>query len=130
MRPVPAGGYAVTAPYAVYSSFGVPGSGPEPQAIEQLARCLDHESAVAGALMADHHKGYSMPIGGVIAYRDMISPSGVGYDIGCGNCAMRTDLKVEDVIKDMPRIMDEVASQISFGVGRAPNRARHASHQN
>ena len=34
--------------------------------------------------MADNHLGYSMPIGGVAAYREMISPSGVGYDIGCG----------------------------------------------
>jgi len=33
------------------------------------------------ALMADHHKGYAVPIGGVVAYKDSISPSGVGYDI-------------------------------------------------
>lgn len=31
--------------------------------------------------MADHHKGYAVPIGGVVAYRDAISPSGVGYHI-------------------------------------------------
>jgi tRNA-splicing ligase RtcB len=35
------------------------------------------------ALMADHHLGYSMPIGGVAAYDGKVSPSGVGYDIGC-----------------------------------------------
>ena len=33
-----------------------------------------------------------MPIGGVVAYRDHISPSGVGFDIGCGNLAVRTGL--------------------------------------
>ena len=34
------------------------------------------------AMMADHHKGYGVPIGGVIAHEYLISPSGVGYDIG------------------------------------------------
>ena len=28
-----------------------------------------------------------MPVGGVIAYDGKVSPSGVGYDIGCGNKA-------------------------------------------
>ncbi|MBX3015631.1 MAG: RtcB family protein [Caldilineaceae bacterium] len=39
--------------------------------------------ADAVALMADHHIGYAMPIGGVAAYREQISPSGVGFDISC-----------------------------------------------
>lgn len=38
--------------------------------------------------MADHHKGYAVPIGGVVAYKDAISPSGVGFDIACGNKAV------------------------------------------
>jgi hypothetical protein len=41
-----------------------------------------------GALMADHHQGYAVSIGGVVAYRDSISPSGAGYDISCGNKTM------------------------------------------
>ena len=36
-----------------------------------------------GVLCADHHPGYSQPIGGAIAYEGYVSPSGVGYDIGC-----------------------------------------------
>jgi tRNA-splicing ligase RtcB len=76
--------------------------------------------AVGGSLSADHHLGYSMPIGGSIAYPDYLSPSGVGYDIGCGNKAVATSLFLSDVKKDMPRIMDEIARRISFGVGR-PN---------
>src|SRR5262249_10852366 len=67
-------------------------------------------------LCADHHVGYSQPIGGAIAYSHHISPSGVGFDIGCGNLASKTSLRAADV--DVPRVMDEIASQISFGVGR------------
>ncbi len=40
-----------------------------------------------GVLCADGHKGYAQPIGGVVAYRDPISISGVGFDIACGNLA-------------------------------------------
>jgi tRNA-splicing ligase RtcB len=36
-----------------------------------------------GVLCADHHPGYSQPIGGAVAYEGYVSPSGVGYDIGC-----------------------------------------------
>ncbi len=39
------------------------------------------------ALMPDAHQGYGMPIGGVAALDNVISPNMVGVDIGCG---MRT----------------------------------------
>jgi tRNA-splicing ligase RtcB len=69
-------------------------------------------------LCADGHKGYAQPIGGVVAYRDHISISGVGFDIGCGNLALMTDADPDDVQKNIARIMQDVVSQISFGVGR------------
>jgi RNA-splicing ligase RtcB len=50
-----------------------------------------------GVLCADHHPGYSQPIGGGIAYEGHVSPSGVGYDIGCGNKAARTGLTRADL---------------------------------
>jgi tRNA-splicing ligase RtcB (3'-phosphate/5'-hydroxy nucleic acid ligase) len=53
------------------------------RAVEQLRRCAEAGDAVAGALCADGHVGYSQPIGGVVAYPEHISPSGVGYDIAC-----------------------------------------------
>ncbi|MGB7568787.1 MAG: RtcB family protein [Chitinivibrionales bacterium] len=44
------------------------------------------------ALMPDCHEGFGMPIGGVIACLDAIIPNAVGVDIGCGMCAMQTDI--------------------------------------
>ena len=70
------------------------------------------------AMMADHHKGYGVPIGGVIANENLVSPSGVGYDIGCGNKAVLTDADPGDVRRNIATIMDEVWNAISFGVGR------------
>jgi tRNA-splicing ligase RtcB (3'-phosphate/5'-hydroxy nucleic acid ligase) len=87
--------------------------------LAQIRRCVDDEAAVRGALMADGHLGYSQPIGGVVAYRDAISPSGVGYDIGCGNKAVRTPLREAEVRPEIGSIMDEVVRQVPFGVGRA-----------
>src|SRR5688572_5711792 len=78
------------------------------------------------ALMADGHKGYVMPIGGVAAYRNAVSVVGVGFDIACGNAAIRTDLLAADFDKrDIVSLADEIAGTVSFGVGRS-NRADDA----
>ncbi len=86
-------------------------------AIKQMQTVAQH-GAERVALMADHHVGYSMPIGGVAAYREMLSPSGVGYDIACGNKAVRLDMPGRELRTHIKRIMDDVTSKISFGVGR------------
>jgi tRNA-splicing ligase RtcB len=87
---------------------------PELRVLKQLERCV--VEADFGVLCADNHVGYSMPIGGAVAYEHHISPSGAGFDIGCGNKAARTLLRAADV--EVPRMMDEIARQISFGVGQ------------
>jgi tRNA-splicing ligase RtcB len=85
-------------------------------AFAQIKTCA--ATATHAALMADHHKGYAVPIGGVVAYEDSISPSGVGYDIGCGNKAVLTDAHADDVRANIGAIMDDIFRTISFGVGR------------
>jgi tRNA-splicing ligase RtcB len=49
------------------------------------------------ALMPDCHQGYGMPIGGVIACKDVIIPNAVGLDIGCGMAAVQTDAPVSEI---------------------------------
>jgi tRNA-splicing ligase RtcB len=44
------------------------------------------------ALMPDCHSGYGMPIGGVLATKNVIVPGAVGVDIACGMCAVKTSL--------------------------------------
>jgi len=88
-------------------------------AVGQMETCL--RTGFRAALMGDHHLGYSCPVGGVIAYRDAVSPSSVGYDIACGNMAMKTDIHISEVRPRISEIMDEVFSTISFGVGRKNN---------
>ena len=96
---------------------GIPVWGvPLDNAVEQAQTI--YQSANKVALMADHHLGYSMPIGGVAAYDGFVSPSGVGYDIGCGNKAVLLDADVLDVQNNIKTIMNDIWQQISFGVGR------------
>jgi tRNA-splicing ligase RtcB (3'-phosphate/5'-hydroxy nucleic acid ligase) len=90
------------------------------------------ERAVDAALMADGHVGYVMPIGGVAAYRDLVSVVGVGFDIACGNAAIRTDVTLdalgrtpEEVHRTLGAVADAVADTVSFGIGRR-NRADDA----
>src|ERR1043165_2750287 len=75
--------------------------------------------------MADGHVGYIMPVGGVAAYRDKVSVAGVGFDIACGNAAIRTDLAVEKVHPYRAELAHEIQHSIAFGVGRT-NRADDA----
>src|ERR1035438_7495771 len=85
-------------------------------ALAQIKTCA--RTAAHVALMADHHKGYAVPIGGVVAYEDAISPSGVGFDIACGNKAVLTDADANDVKSNIATIMNDIWRTISFGIGR------------
>ena len=89
------------------------------RSLEQLERCMEAGDAEFGVLCADHHPGYSQPIGGGIAYEGHVSPSGVGYDIGCGNKAVRTELGRADLdaLGGVRRVMREITRRISFGMG-------------
>lgn len=72
------------------------------KALEQFRSALDQPYAVKGALMPDAHLGYGLPIGGVVATEGVIVPAWVGYDIGCGMCAVKlsVDKKCIEAYKD------------------------------
>ena len=82
--------------------------------IEQIKNCIGEEDLAV--LTADAHYGYGHPIGGAVAYKKHISLSGVGFDIACGNKAVRTGIKASEI--DTPKVMDEIFQRISFGEGR------------
>jgi len=88
----------------------------EANTLEQAAQCA--RSADRFALMADGHLGYGLPIGGVIASESRISPTAVGFDIACGNKAVRLDMPGSELRANIHRVMDDIANTLSFGVGR------------
>ncbi len=86
--------------------------------ISQLENCLINDTDI-GVLTPDAHYGYGHPIGGAVAYKNHISVSGVGFDIACGNKAVRTNILATDI--NVSKVMDEIVKRISFGVGRSNN---------
>jgi tRNA-splicing ligase RtcB (3'-phosphate/5'-hydroxy nucleic acid ligase) len=86
--------------------------------LAQMDRCMQIGSVAGGVLCADGHLGYAHPIGGVIAYEDHVSISGVGFDIGCGNLAARMDVQKSEIEDRVGTIARDIARNVGFGLGR------------
>lgn len=68
------------------------------------------------AVMPDSHQGYGMPIGGVVALENIISPNMVGVDIGCGMCAVNTKIEVDTVSKEqLKEILGKIREVVPVG---------------
>ena len=70
------------------------------------------------AIMPDVHAGMGMPIGGVLACKDVVIPNAVGVDIGCGRCAVKTNWKVSEIPVEVMRkvIMKGIRERIPLGM--------------
>lgn len=71
------------------------------------------------ALMPDSHLGYGIPIGGVIALKNVVIPNAVGVDIGCGVCAVKTSINHKDITTEQLKvIMSKIRQRIPLGTNR------------
>lgn len=90
----------------------------QPNTLEQFRDVASR--AERAVLCADGHLGHIMPVGGVAAYRNQVSVTGVGPDIACGNAAILTNALLSDYTPtDLERLANDIARTISFGVGRS-----------
>ena len=96
-------------PYKIYADYVESG------AIDQFVSAMEQDYVVQGALMPDVHSGYSLPIGAVVACKGVIVPAYVGYDIGCGMCAVPTSFDKADVISNSKAIFDEIYNRVPVG---------------
>ncbi len=87
----------------------------ESGAMEQVKNLANHHYAFKHiALMPDCHKGFGMPIGSVLATRNVVIPNAVGVDIGCGMCLVQTTLKEIDK-KTLIKILNNIRNKIPLG---------------
>lgn len=94
----------------------------EDEVMKQMQSVFDYKiSPEYAVLCADNHLGYSVPVGGVVAYEKHINVNGVGFDIACGNKAVLLDCNAQEVKRNIYRTMNEVQKHISFGMGRRNN---------
>ncbi len=82
----------------------------ETEALEQFNTAMSLPCNISGALMPDAHTGYTLPIGAVIKSDKMIFPAYVGYDIGCGMCAVKLDITKENL--DLKSIKESILEVI------------------
>jgi tRNA-splicing ligase RtcB (3'-phosphate/5'-hydroxy nucleic acid ligase) len=94
----------------------------EDHAADQVANVATLPGIVGASLaMPDLHWGYGFPIGGVAATDPgsdgVLSPGGVGFDIGCGVRLVRTDLRRSDLDERLRELVDALGRQVPRGVG-------------
>jgi len=90
----------------------------EDGAVEQIKHLANLPFAFKHiAIMPDSHQGYGMPIGGVLATKDVIIPNAVGVDIGCGMCAIKTSLTELDT-ETLKEIMGEIRKAVPVGFNK------------
>ncbi|WP_457642064.1 RtcB family protein [Persephonella sp.] len=90
----------------------------EPEALKQIYDVASLDIVKKLAIMPDVHAGYDLCIGGVALVEDHISPSFVGYDIGCGMCFVNTGVKKDDMFKtkkEREKIAQEIYRAIPVG---------------
>lgn len=87
----------------------------EAKALAQFHSAMEQDYAVKGALMPDAHVGYALPIGAVIATKDVVVPAWVGYDIGCGMCALPTDFSPTEIKRYSSDIFRDIYDVIPVG---------------
>jgi tRNA-splicing ligase RtcB len=86
------------------------------QALNQI-RNIAGLPIVAGhvAIMPDVHLGKGATVGSVIPTRGAIIPAAVGVDIGCGMCAVRTDLAADDLPTSLAKMRSAIESLVPVG---------------
>lgn len=100
---------SINKPFKIYSE------NTEQETLDQFKNCMQQDWVLRGALMADSHLGYTLPIGGVVETLNVVSPVFVGFDVGCGVIAQLTSFKKEDVVANKFAILDTINKTIPLG---------------
>jgi len=100
--------------YAVYGPEYI-----EDGAKAQMSVAMKLPVTVAGALMPDAHQGYGLPIGGVLATRNVVIPYGVGVDIGCRMALSVFDIPETHLAENEAKYKRELIAHTKFGAGNA-----------
>jgi tRNA-splicing ligase RtcB len=96
--------------YKVYGAEGI-----EDGAIRQMETAMKLPVTLAGALMPDAHQGYGLPIGGVLATKNVVIPYAVGVDIGCRMCMSIYELPASLIEEQKEELKKMLVQHTQFG---------------
>jgi tRNA-splicing ligase RtcB len=111
-------------PYPVFGASGI-----EAGALDQMNIAMRLPITVAGALMPDAHQGYGLPIGGVLATKNVVIPYGVGVDIGCRMALSVFDISEQHFFENRAVYKRELMAHTAFGAGSGFTGKHRAYHQ-
>jgi len=99
-----------------FAVFGTLGVHVGYDVIQQMNTAARLPVYAGGALMPDAHKGYALPIGGVVALHEAVSPYGVGVDIAC-RMAMTIfpRLSPEELERNKRKLLEDLKAVTRFG---------------
>ena len=107
--------------------YSIPKNLIESEALNQIKKIEELECLKSFSIMPDVHAGYDMPIGGVALLDNQISPSFVGYDIGCGVSHINTKVLLDKIDKNYDEfreyVFNEIYKQIPVGFNSLPKPA-------
>ncbi len=89
----------------------------DPGAIEQMENAVRLSIAHSGALMPDAHRGYGLPIGGVLATENSVIPYAVGVDIACRVKLSVLDLPARALTRKVSGLSKTIENNTRFGIG-------------
>ena len=91
------------------------------RSLQQLAQTAELPELLSPVLgMPDMHEGYGIPVGGIIAAKNIISAGCVGMDINCGVRLLRTNLSFDPKLFDdrtLKEIITLIERAIPVGLG-------------
>jgi len=88
----------------------------EDEAIDQLKNAARIPGVRKVIATPDIHIGFGVPIGSVVAIKDNIVPSAVGYDVNCGMRVITTPLFKENI--DPKSLAESIRRDIPLGEGK------------
>ncbi|MCP3943628.1 MAG: RtcB family protein [Desulfobacteraceae bacterium] len=94
------------------------------EAVRQMDDACSLPISIKGALMPDAHKGYGLPIGGVLAVDNAVIPYAVGVDIGCRVKMSVLDIPFKEYEKRRGIFKIALETETRFGVGKAFTRPK------
>jgi tRNA-splicing ligase RtcB len=85
---------------------------------EQIRNARRFPGVLDVAITPDAHTGYGVPVGCVMATNGTLAMGPVGYDIGCGMAALRSDVPREEATAERAKAFSrEVMRRVGLGAG-------------
>lgn len=113
---------------APISIWGDVGTDIEYGALTQMQTVASIPPSLRGAMMPDAHVGYGMPIGGVIAMDNAVSPGFVGFDIACRVMVTILDILPDDFLADREWFASIMREESAFGKDASFYGSKQRSH--